>query len=266
MTRVSTDHSGPQYGPQYSGSGDPKRSIELLWGIQERPKRGPKPRLTVERIARAGIEVADAEGLAALSMRQVADRVGVGTMSLYTYVPGKAELIDVMLDTVYGELVAADEVPGGWRAKLEHVARQNWALFHRHPWTLQVAASRPALGPNATTKYDYELRAVEGIGLTDLEMDAVVSLIVGHAEGAARRAVDAAEAERRTGLTDLQWWEAYSPLLDEVVDANQFATAARVGQAAGTAYGAAHDFEYGFEFGLQRVLDGIEGLVRGRGS
>jgi AcrR family transcriptional regulator len=92
---------------EYSGSGDPKRTMALLWGIGKKPTRGPKPGLSVGRIVSAAVEVADAEGLGALSMRRVADRLGIGTMSLYTYVPGKAELIDVMLDTVLGETPAS---------------------------------------------------------------------------------------------------------------------------------------------------------------
>jgi hypothetical protein len=98
---------------EYSGSGDPGRTMALLWGTQKRPGRGPKPGLSVERIVRAAIEVADAEGLAALSMRRLADRLGVSTMSLYTYVPSKAELIDVMLDVVLGEAVKPNDAAGG---------------------------------------------------------------------------------------------------------------------------------------------------------
>jgi AcrR family transcriptional regulator len=246
---------------EYSGSGDPARSLALLWRTPERPGRKG---LSVDRIVRAAIEVADAEGLAALSMRRVADRLGVGTMSLYTYVPGKAELIDVMLDTVYGELPAPGEVAGGWRAELELLARANWALYRRHPWMLHVAVSRPVLGPNAMAKYELELRAVDGIGLTEVEMDSVVSLVAGHVEGAARRAVEAAAAEQRTGMTDQQWWSAHAPLLSQLVDRDRFPTAARVGTAAGEAHGAAYDPDHAFEFGLQRVLDGIEVLVRTR--
>ena len=104
---------------EYSGGGDPKRTMALLWGIGKKPTRGPKPGLSVGRIVGAAIEVADAEGLAALSMRRVADRLGIGTMSLYTYVPGKAELIDVMLDTVLGEVAESGDVEPGWRAGLE---------------------------------------------------------------------------------------------------------------------------------------------------
>ena len=114
---------------EYSGRGDPARSLELLWGARRTPTRGPKPGLSVERIVYAAIELADAEGLAALSMRRVAERLGVGTMSLYTYVPGKAELLDVMVDTVYGELSTQDGDEADWRARVEQVARANWALL-----------------------------------------------------------------------------------------------------------------------------------------
>ena len=95
---------------EYLGRGDPKRTIELLWGIRERGARGPKPGLTVDRIVNAAIEIADAEGLEGLSMRRVAERLSVGTMSLYRYVPGKAELLDVMIDRISDET----ERPSCW--------------------------------------------------------------------------------------------------------------------------------------------------------
>jgi AcrR family transcriptional regulator len=250
---------------EFTGGGDPARSMALLWRTSERVSRKGRPELSVDRIVRAAIEVADIEGLAALSMRRVAERLGVGTMSLYTYVPGKAELIDVMLDTVYGETARPEDVPGGWRARLELVARENWELYRRHPWLLQVAAtSRPPLGPNLIAKYDYELRAVDGIGLTDVEMDAVVTLVGGFVHGAARGAAEAGQVARRTGVTDEQWWYATAPYLERGFDARRFPLAARVGAAAGEAHGAAYDPRHAFEFGLQRVLDGVEALVRGR--
>lgn len=254
---------------EYSAQGDPARSLALLWRTGERtgerPGRKGKPDLGVERIVRAAIEVADAEGLAALSMRRVAEQLGVGTMSLYTYVPGKAELIDVMVDTVYGELPAPDDVPGGWRGRLELIARENLALYRRHPWMLQVStASRPPLGPNLIAKYDYELRAVDGIGLDDVEMDAVVTLVNGYVSGAARGAVEAAQARQHTGVSDEQWWYAHAPYLARVFDPRRYPTAARVGAAAGEAHNTAYDPGHSFEFGLQRVLDGIEAFVSAR--
>jgi AcrR family transcriptional regulator len=239
--------------------------MALLWGIGKKPTRGPKPGLSVGRIVGAAVEVADAEGLAALSMRRVADRLGIGTMSLYTYVPGKAELIDVMLDAVLGEVAESGDVELGWRAGLERIARENWALYHRHPWMLQVATtSRPPLGPNVIAKYDRELRAVDGIGLTEVEMDSVLILVLEHVQGAARRSVEMAEGQKHTGKTDEEWWLANEPLLEKVFDPDLYPTASRVGPAAADAYGSAYDPAYAFEFGLQRILDGVEALVRSR--
>ncbi|MEO3819316.1 TetR/AcrR family transcriptional regulator [Plantactinospora sp. B24E8] len=254
---------------EYSGTGDPKRSMELLWGVPDRPRRGPKPKLTVARIVQAAIGIADADGLAGLSMRRVAEQLGVTAMSLYTYVPGKGELLDVMLDTVYGEDLTPDPPPadGGaadWRARLERLTRQNYERYRRHPWLLQVASSRPVLGPNLMARWNQELVAVEGLDLTDVEMDLVITLLADYVHGAVRGAVEAAQAEQRTGMTDEQWWSSYAPLLEQVFDAERFPVAARVGQTTGEEYQAATDPARSFEFGLQRVLDGIGVLIQTR--
>ncbi len=248
----------------FPGSGDPARSLALLWRTSERASRKGKPDLSVDLIVRAAIELADTAGIANLSMRRVAERLSVGTMSLYTYVPGKAELLDVMLDTVYGE--TTEPTQDGWRARLEHIARDNLALYQRHPWLTQVATSRPVLGPNAIAKYDRELRAIDGIGLSDLEMDSVLTLISGYVHGAARGAADAKAAEQSTGMSDEQWWYAHVPFLERIMDGRRYPVAARVGSAAGEAHQAAYNPEHAFEFGLSCVLDGVEMLVSDRSS
>lgn len=259
----------------HSGGGDPARTMALLWGGERAHRgtgrstghgRGPKPGLSVRQIAEAAIELADAEGLDALSMRRVAERLGVGTMSLYTYVPGKAELVDVMLDTVYLDTTASTEPApesATWREKLEQVARENWARARRHPWTLLVATnSRPPLGPGLVAKYERELRAVEGVGLPDVDMDSVVTLINDYVHGAARGAVDSADVQRNTGMDDEAWWAAMAPWLNRVFDPGQYPIAARVGTAAGEYHQTAYDPEHAFAFGLNRLLDGIETLIR----
>lgn len=249
---------------EHSGRGDPTRSMELLWGTREPSSRGPKPGLSIDQIVQAAMAVADRDGLEALSMRRVADALGAGTMSLYRYVPGKAELLDLMIDTAYGKIERSGEPSDGWRERLERIAHEERALHLRHPWLLQVAMGRPTLGPNIIAKYDHELRAVSGIGLTDIEMDAVVTLLTGFVHSVARSAIEAARAPEDTGMTDQQWWDAHAPLLEKVLDPNRYPTAARVGAAAGAAHNAAHNPEHAFEFGLQRVLDGIETLLRSR--
>jgi AcrR family transcriptional regulator len=253
----------------YTGGGDPARSLRLLWRDQKRPSRGPRPGLSVDRVVAAATELADAEGLAALSMRRVAERLGVGTMSLYTYVPGKAELLDLMLDTVLAE-VARPDPAGGWRAGLELRAREDWALFHRHPWILQVSPSRSLLGPNETDLFEATMRVVAGTGLSGAEMVLVVSLVAEYTRGAAQTAVGAAQAERRTGISDEQWWAAREPLFDKYFDPGRYPTLTSVASsgafeppAGDAAYTVARAQE-SFEFGLPRVLDGIEAFIEGR--
>ncbi|QQQ79738.1 TetR/AcrR family transcriptional regulator C-terminal domain-containing protein [Saccharothrix sp. 6-C] len=238
--------------------GDPARTLAVLWRTGGRPARKD---LGVDRIVTAAVTLADTEGLAALSMRRVADTLGVGTMSLYTHVPGKAELLDAMVDAVHAETPRPEDVPGGWRGRLTRIARDNRDLLLRHPWLLQVPAGRAVLGPHVIAKYDYELRAVDGIGLTDLEMDSVLTLVLAHVRSAARVTVDAARTRDRTGLTDEQWWHSAAPLLARVLDPARYPLATRVGAAAGQTHGAAYDGEHAFTFGLDRVLDGVQALV-----
>jgi AcrR family transcriptional regulator len=255
--------------PDYSGAGDPARSLPLLWRDHKRPTRGPRPGLTVDRVVAAAVELADAEGLEALSMRRVAERLGVGTMSLYTYVPGRAELLDVMLDTVLAE-VARPDGAGGWRAGLEQRARGDWALFHRHPWMLQISPARALLGPNETELFEASLRVVADTGLSGSEMVLVVSLVGEYVRGAAQTAVGAAQAERRTGISDEQWWAAREPLFDKYFDPERYPNVVRVAaegafeQPAGDAAYTVAQAQQSFEFGLVRVLDGVEAFIRAR--
>ncbi|MBG6103403.1 MULTISPECIES: TetR/AcrR family transcriptional regulator [Micromonospora] len=244
---------------------DPARSLALLWRTREPTSRSAGPALSVDRIVRAAIDIADAEGLDALTMRRVGEALGVGTMSVYTYVPGKAELVAVMIDTAYGEM-PRPTVEGDWRTRLERIARDNLALYQRHPWMLRAETTRPVLGPHLMAKYDYELRAIVDIGLTDVEVDAVLTLVLGHVKSAARAASEVVDLERETGMTDGQWWQSHAPWLETFMTADAYPTASRVGTAAGQQHGAAYGPEYAFEFGLQRVLDGIAVVVAERAA
>jgi AcrR family transcriptional regulator len=197
-------------------------------------------------------------------MRRVADRLGVSTMSLYTYVHGKAELLDLMLDRVYGEPQPACAEPATPRARLEALARDVRALYLRHPWVLQVARHRPTLGPNLMTRYEQQLHCVEGLGLSDVEMDQSLSLIGAYVGGAVRATIEARQAERASGQTDAQWWADRAPLFEKVFDPERFPTAARVGAAVGADYEAVNHPERAFEFGLARLLDGLEAFIAAR--
>ncbi|NEK57868.1 TetR/AcrR family transcriptional regulator [Geodermatophilus sabuli] len=249
---------------EFTGTGDPARSMALLWrtppGADSRP--GPKTTLDVDRIVAAAVALADADGLSALSMRRVAAELGVAAMTLYTHVPGKGELLDLMLDAVLGELHPDERLltAGPWRARLEALARANWDFFLRHPWALHVSTGRPPLGPGLMRKYELELRAVDGLGLPEVQMDLLVTLVNGFVRGTVGGVHEKAAAERVTGISEDQWWAATEPYVAQVFDAERFPTAARVGPVAGEELGA-YDPRRSFEFGLARLLDGIGVLV-----
>jgi AcrR family transcriptional regulator len=245
---------------EHSGTGDPARSMALLWRAADREGRTG---LSVDKIVATAVEIADGDGITALSMRRVADRLGVGAMSLYTYVPGKGELVDLMIDQVLGETERPDLGDTDWRDRLAHVARSNRALYRRHPWLLQVGTARPPMGPNLIAKYDYELGALDGTGLSDVEIDTALTSVLAYVTGASQAAVEAAQAPDRSGMTDEAWWEVQAPLLEKVFDPQRYPLAARVGAAAGETYGLI-DPDHAFEFGLQRLLDGIAAFIAGK--
>jgi AcrR family transcriptional regulator len=251
-----------------TSAGDPARTLELLWRQPgARPsQRGPRQGLTVDEVVATAIAVADAEGVEALTMRRVAQELGVGAMSLYTYVPGKAELLDLMLDTVFGQMPRPDLSGLPWRARLEAVAGDNRTLYERHPWVLAVSTSRPPLGPGLLAKYEHELKAFEGLGLDDVEMDDALTYLLGFVHSSARTAVETRTAQGESAMTDEQWWAVNAPLLARVLDEGRYPTAARVGSAAGAAHNAAYSPDHAYEFGLQRVLDGLGVLIDQRAA
>ncbi len=245
--------NGSGDGTTTSGSGDVTRTLHLLWDTGRRPSRGPKPGLTIDRIVEAAIRIADEEGLGAVSMRHVATALDTATMSLYRYIPGKGELLDLMLDRVqrpdHNPAALGD---GGWRATLEAMARATLDLYRRHPWLLQVNQSRPMLGPSALDGMESILARIKPMGLPDPELVSAVIMVDGYVVGAARTQVYQQEAERRTGLTDSEFWEAHLPVLTEIMASGRYPFLANL---ADDAWGPAFDH---FEFGLQRILDGLE--------
>jgi AcrR family transcriptional regulator len=244
---------GQQLSTEQDADARLQRGLELLWEGHRSP-RGGKPRLSLERIVEAGIRLADSEGLDGLSMRRVASELGSGAMSLYRYMPGKEELIDLMVDAVTGQTPFPDPPPEGWRARLEWSARADWALYREHLWSLQaLATTRPPLGPNVLAATDWALAAVDGLGLSVQKMSWIVMLVSGYVQGAALLLVNDANAQRRSGSTREEWWAARSSKVMELIQADAFPTLTRV-VAENT---AENDLNAWFEFGLTRLLDGI---------
>ncbi len=243
---------------------DPTRTVRLLWGLPAPTgRRGPRPGLEVRTVVDAAVALADAEGLEAVTVRRLAGALGVAPMTVYGYVPGRPELLDLMVDGVH---LAMDR-PGwgrvGWRTRVRRVAEQNRSLLREHPWVAQLPSTRPALGPGLMAKYEHELAAVVGSGLDDLDADAALTFLLGFVRATALAEQDLAAARARTGLDDASWWAAAGPVLAQVLDPAAFPLASRVGTAAGSAQGSAYDEDRAWAFGLDRVLDALASLVEG---
>ncbi|MGR6968353.1 TetR/AcrR family transcriptional regulator [Streptomyces cynarae] len=245
-----------------TSAGDPARTLQLLWR-EAAPDRGRGPRrgLSIDAVVEAATAIADAEGLDAVTMRRVAQELGVVPMTLYTYVPGKAELLDLMLDAAYARMPRTDTAGQHWRQRVTAIAEENKALFERHPWAAAVSTSRPPLGPGLMQKYEHELAAFEGLGLSDIHMDDCLTYLLTFVQACARAAVDARAAQHDSAMNDEQWWQVNAPLLARVLDPDTYPTAVRVGTAAGTAHGTAHDPDHAYAFGLRRTLDAFAALI-----
>lgn len=194
-------------------------------------------------------------------MRRVAQVLRLTPMAVYTYVPGKAELIDLMLDTAYTGMARTETSGQSWRQRLTAVALENQALLENHPWIATVSTTRPPLGPGAMAKYEHELRALEDCGLDDVAMDAALTFLLSFVHACERGAADARATALQSAMDDAQWWAANAPLLARVFDERTYPTAARVGSAAGAAQGGAYNAAHAFSFGLDRVVDGLAALI-----
>lgn len=242
------------------------RVLRLLWRhhLPTVGRRGPRPRHSVDEVVTAAIELADRGGLDGLSVRSVAKELGISTMSVYTHVPGKDELLLLMLDALYAELPRPPYRGPGWRRRVSAVAERNRQLLRDHPWATELAVlSRPSLGPGQTAKYEYELAALADSGLDDVQIDAALSLVLGFVQQQVRSEHDLHRAALASGVSDQEWWAAHGPLLAEVIDPRDYPLATRIGAAAGEALGSAYAPDAAWEFGLARLLDGLAALIDG---
>jgi AcrR family transcriptional regulator len=230
---------------------DPVRTLTMLWRahLPTPPTRGPRPRHTVDDIINAAINVADTQGLEALTMRKVADTLGIGTMSLYTYIPGRAELLHLMHDTALGELPPLP-TDTGWRPTLEQYAHQARDLAARHPWIPTVSSPGLLLmGPHTTARANALYTALTATGLTAPQMVATATLLDGYVRG-----VTQATADVQHDPAYDQWWADATPMLEQLLTPDRYPALTAV-----WAQGAFEDPpETSFDYGLQRLLDGIQ--------
>ncbi|GAA2463003.1 TetR/AcrR family transcriptional regulator C-terminal domain-containing protein [Streptomyces macrosporus] len=218
--------------------------------------------LTLDRIVRTAIDIADTEGLSTLSMRGVAARLGVATMSPYRYVPSKDDLVLLMADAAFGDETYPADAPEGWRARIELGARTLWTLYRRHPWLAQLGSlTRPLLVPNLMVHSEWILSALDGHGLDPTTLFDIHVLIYSHVQGLAVHLEWEAHAEATTGQSEDQWMDSRAPVLQELVESGRFPTFAKMVGAFNDGYDLRLDVL--FESGLKALLDGLTPIIEG---
>lgn|GEM_PF-922610 len=222
---------------------DLPHAVAVTWGVAELPHRGPKRELTTEQIVEAAIQIADAEGLEAVSMGKVAAAVGVAPMSLYRYVTGKDGLLLLMYDTA-----SEVTVPGAgstWRERLREWAMFVRAAYDAHPWLADLPPSSTPTTPNRLAIIEAGLAALEGVPAPDRMKLPTLRLLLGYIALYSKASSDAGvDEDVRRALPELVTDERF-PLLAPAVRAGAF-------QSNDVDDGS------GFGFGLSRLFDGIE--------
>ena len=229
------------------------RRYRRLWAREEPAKRGPRPGLTLDAVADAAIAIADAEGLAAVSMSRVAKALGYTTMSLYRYVDSKDELVGVMFDRVLPDPPWPE--PGApWRPGLERWAHAQLTVLRAHPWGSTLPVAGPPLSPGSLRWMEAGLAVLDDTPLTPGERVGLIGTV-------SLAALNAARLEQEmTGddaITTAEYTHAITTLLG--TDTHPRLLAA-VRSGAFTEEGADDDFA----FGLTLTLEGVEAIIARR--
>jgi len=241
------------------------RTVQLAWGLRGRSDKGPRPALSLGRIVDAAVALAASEGLAAVAMSRVADRLNVATMSLYRYVRAKDELLALMVDAAFDSPPAAASAGEGWRRGLARWARAHLTVLRRHPWIVRVPLSGPPILPHQVTWFDRGLGCLAHTGLTEGQKLSTLLLVNGFVRNEALLASDLLMAAGKAGASPEEAFSTYGNLLSRVVDRERFpAIVTLLDSGVFDGSHATDDPDEEFTFGLERILDGIAALIPAR--
>ncbi|GIH15096.1 TetR/AcrR family transcriptional regulator [Rugosimonospora africana] len=209
-------------------------------------------------IVAAASRIADAEGLGAVSIRRVASELGAGTMSLYTHVASKDDLLDLMFDELIGEARVTGPPQPDWRASLIAIARRKRALCLSHPWAVRLYGRRPLLGPNAMRLFEETLAAMHDLRTDPATAWQVICAVDDYTLGFVQRETVYGEAARQQGSALNDWEATIDPYLRQVTESEDFPLLRALRPVLG------RTDERSFEQGLDWLLDGIEARLGSR--
>jgi AcrR family transcriptional regulator len=227
--------------------------LDRLWAPE--PAKPRRSGLSAGKVVTAAVELADAEGLEALSMARVAKAVGFTTMSLYRHVRSKDELLVLMMDRVM-QLPPARPYEG-WREGLAGWAWDILRLVREHPWVLYVRISPPPATPSSVELMERGLAPLGGTPLAEQDKAHLILMINGYVFWTARLETELAPG---TGDPETDPLVAYITVMHTLVDDRWPAVKRAVD--AGVFDDAEDTRDADFAFGLERILDGIEALIR----
>jgi AcrR family transcriptional regulator len=234
------------------------KNLVVLYEARDMHRRGPRPALTVDAVVRAAIEIADAEGLAGVSMSRVAERLGFTTMSLYRYVRNKEELLVLM-----GDRANADDpptpTPESWRAGLEAWTRGIFGTYRRHPWLLRIPMSGPPAGPSQLAWMEAGVQNLAATGLHEGRKLQIIQLLHGYARGEALLSTELDAADPDETETRVH----YGDIVRAVTDPQTHPALTRMVASGMFDQTTAYDDDLDFGFGLSTILDGVAQLVDG---
>ncbi|WP_214413141.1 TetR/AcrR family transcriptional regulator C-terminal domain-containing protein [Sphaerisporangium fuscum] len=236
-----------------------KPPFTSVWARRPDPKRPSRdqPALSRDQIVRAAIELLDAEGMEALSMRKLGARLGAGATSLYWHVTSKDQLLELVLDEVYGEPGLHDPARSGWREAVSAFAHGLRQAILKHPWSVALIGTMPSIGPNAMAVSAMLMKAFQLAGFKDgLVRDYAMGAVMSYTLGAT---IPEASWMNSIGEVETQeWMDSMHPQI-EVAAADYPEMLARFEKYEKIDINVAR--ELSFEFGLLALLDGLEGRI-----
>ncbi len=234
------------------------RGIALAWGVAANPQRGPKREMSVEKIVDAAVELADAEGIGAVSMAAVAAKLGFTPMSLYRYVTAKDDLLLLMQERGTGLPPDEYRLQEGWRAKLRTLFEAQVVVYLNHPWMLSLPITGSPITPNSSAWIDAGLDSLADTPLNDAERLAVALSVTGEARWYGLVSAGYIEQSRASGLSPAEVSAQEAALFDRVISADEYPALRRAIDA-----GVFTTEDDPFRFAMERIFDGVEAYIAG---
>ncbi|MFC7451209.1 TetR/AcrR family transcriptional regulator [Rhodococcus daqingensis] len=237
-----------------------EKAISSVW---TRPRRTrDRPALSREQIVSEAVRLLDSEGVDALSMRQLGARLGAGATSLYRHVANRDELIELVVDEVYGEIrVPEVDGPADLRAAVAVCAASVRSMIVRHPWIASMlgAVGLSYLGPNVMRLNDRMLALFTAAGFTVEDAVPAISTVFAYVIGMGISEAAWLTTLARSGRSEQEWAEQLRPSVD---DAAREYPALRESFEVHGAVAPQQARDDLFDYGLARILDGLEARPR----